>query len=425
MRISNISLQNFRNYEQCSLVLSDGCNILVGENAQGKSNLLEAVELLATGRSSRADKDEDLIRFHAQAMTCQLAFAANGQSQELKVSLAKVPTGSAFKGQTGTKIEKRISINGVMQKSLSDLIGRLLVVSFAASDLNLLRGGPRHRREWLDGLILKLKPRLYETYTNYSRCVAQRNRLLKAIFEKGKVTVSDQDQLLIWDKQVAELGAVLIKQRLRLLSELLPIAESEQSRISRNHETLSIRYYFKAPEQVSTGAGSGFGDSGEDEDDSATTLGAMPELDASGLASVSEQELAQTLMRLLKARRAEEIRRKQTTVGPHRDDLIVHLNGADALSFASQGQQRSIVLSLKMAELSLLKQSANDTAVFLLDDVLAELDEFRQSMLMSAVESGLQTIITTTHLSGFDPRWLENATIFKVHGGAIDDPALV
>lgn len=424
MRLVDVSLSNFRNYEQCRLDLNGGCNILVGENAQGKTNLLEAVELLATGRSARADKDDDFIRFQAQAMSCQLSFAQEGQTQELRISMARGTTGGAGKADGKARIEKRIAVNGVVQKSMSDLMGRLLVVTFSSGDLNLVRGGPRYRREWLDGLILKLKPRMYETYANYSRCVAQRNRLLKAIFEKGKVTVTDQDQLLVWDKQVAQLGASLIKQRLAMLSQLLPLAEVYQSRISRNNENLSIRYFFKAPDQSVSQRDS------EDEEPSQESGFDSPAMQFSGLdsdklAAIEEPELAKSLARLLKERRAEEIRRKQTTVGPHRDDLVIHLNCTDALSFASQGQQRSIVLSLKLAELELVRSATGDTPVLLLDDVLAELDEFRQSMLMSAVEGGLQTLITTTHLSGFDPRWLENATIFKVHGGTVEKPALV
>jgi DNA replication and repair protein RecF len=418
MFVSRVQLQNFRNYEQCNLELSSGRNILIGENAQGKSNLLEAIELLSTGRSARADKDNDLVRWTSATMTAELDFFAGGHQESLRIRMAKQAT--QMPSAPSNRFDKNIAVNGVTQKSLNDLLGRLLVVGFASYDLNLLRGGPKFRRDWLDSLILKLRPTFIESFSNYAKSITQRNRLLKGIFERGKVTVTDQDQLLVWDKQVARFGARIIKQRLALLAQLLPLAEAQQQRISRQSETLSIRYMFKAGEQNAEERM--WGDDAQEaasEKDAAVSTGP---LHADQLAAMEEIELAKTLMRLLKDRRHEEIRRKQTTVGPHRDDLIFCLNDADAVAFASQGQQRSIVLSLKMAEVALIREYANDSPVLLLDDVLAELDEFRQGLLMSLMEDGLQTIITTTHVSGFDPRWLKGSRIYRVHGGRISAP---
>ncbi|HEY9791314.1 MAG TPA: DNA replication and repair protein RecF [Candidatus Obscuribacterales bacterium] len=430
MFVSKVSLVNFRNYQQCQLLLRPGRNVLIGENAQGKSNFLEAIELLATCRSPRADKDADLILWNSEAMSAKVDFVAGGSEESLCVRMARTAglrppvQSSAAAGrppvQSSNRVEKLATINGVQQKSMTELLGRLLVVSFASHDLNLLRGGPKFRRDWIDSLILKLRPAFISTFSDYQKSVAQRNRLLKSIFERGKVTVTDQDQLLVWDKQVARFGAAIIKQRLAMLARLLPLAENQQQRISRQKELLSIRYMFKASEQLVEetwlGDEAEAADGGGDKDLSTGPLTAMQ------LQQMEEIELAKTLMRLLKERRAEEIRRKQTTVGPHRDDLIICLNDKDAVTFASQGQQRSIVLSLKMAEVALIRECCNDSPVLLLDDVLAELDEFRQALLMSVTEEGLQTIITTTHLTGFDPRWLEGSVIFKVHAGVIEQP---
>jgi DNA replication and repair protein RecF len=419
MFVSKVSLVNFRNYQQCELQLRPGRNVLIGENAQGKSNFLEAIELLATCRSARADKDSDLILWNSESMSAKVDFVAGGNEESLCVRMAKT-AGGRPPAQGSGRVEKLATINGVQQKSMNELLGRLLVVGFASHDLNLLRGGPKFRRDWIDSLILKLRPTFIGTFSDYQKSVAQRNRLLKSIFERGKVTVTDQDQLLVWDKQVARFGAAIIKQRLAMLARLLPLAESQQQRISRQKELLSIRYVFKASEQMVEETW--LGGEAEAADGSADKDLSTAPLTATQLQQMEEIDLAKTLMRLLKERRAEEIRRKQTTVGPHRDDLIICLNDKDAVTFASQGQQRSIVLSLKMAEVSLIRESSNDSPVLLLDDVLAELDEFRQALLMSVTEEGLQTIITTTHLTGFDPRWLEGSTIFKVHAGVIEQP---
>lgn len=411
MRVSKVRLSNFRNYSDCALILQSGRNILVGENAQGKTNFLEAIELLSTAKSSRADQDSDLIRWQAPHMVAQLEFDSRAGSQELRVAFAREVQQSNGKGG---RIEKRIGINGVTQKSLSDLIGRLLVVSFSSQDMYLLRGGPRYRRDWIDSLVVKLRPSLHEVYANYKKCVAQRNRLLKSICERGKVTVTDQDELLVWDKQLARFGARLVKERLAVLARLLPIAEDQQSRISRQKERLSIRYIFKASDGASNSS-----EEADDSEDSDSEISTGP-LDANQLSSMDEIEIAKTLMRLLKERRATEIRRKQTLLGPHRDDLVFCLNERDAVSFASQGQQRSIVLSLKLAELTMVRETLDESPVLLLDDVLAELDEFRQGLLMSVVEEDMQTIITTTHVTGFDPRWLDQAAIFRVHDGQVE-----
>lgn len=407
MRVSKVELQNFRNYESCQLQLQAGRNILVGENAQGKTNFLEAIELLSTGKSARADQDVDLIRWQAPHMVASLSFESRTGTQDLRLAFGRQ--------QASKRVDKRIAVNGVTQKTTADMVGRLLVVSFSTQDLNLLRGGPRYRRDWIDDVVTKLRPANLEYYLNYKKSLAQRNKLLKSMFERGKVTVSDQDQLLAWDKQVARFGARIIKERLSALARLLPIAEEQQTAISRQKESLSIRYVFKAND--SSGSQFLLDDDDNEQADSEVATGPLT---AEQLAAMEELDIARTLLKLLKEKRAEEIRRKQTLLGPHRDDLVFCLNSSDAVAFASQGQQRSIVLSLKMAELALVREAVDESPVLLLDDVLAELDEFRQGLLMSVVEQDMQTIITTTHVSGFHPRWLAGAAVFKVHEGQVE-----
>ncbi len=281
-------------------------------------------------------------------------------------------------------------------------------------DLNLLRGGPKYRRDWIDGVILRIRPTFLDVLSSYAKVISQRNRLLKNIFESKRVTVTDQDQLLAWDKQLARFGSQIIKERMRVLSELLPRAQENQSHLSGRRESLKADYYFKAPE------------SKEEESDIGDTVVpvAAPASSMTSLLAADENEIAHTLMRLLKERRREEIARKQSLIGPHRDDISLALNDSSAVTFASQGQQRSLVLSLKLAELERLTESCGESPVLLLDDVMAELDAGRQRLLMSAVGDNTQTIITTTHLAGFEPTWLEGATIYRVATGTIEKVAL-
>lgn len=225
------------------------------------------------------------------------------------------------------------------------------------------------------------------------------------LFEKGKVSVSDQDQLKAWDEQAARLGAQIIKQRIYLLNELLPEAERHQELISGHREKLTAEYLFRAPEVKEEGD--------EQPADGEQTV------PSTLLLEQSEDEIVATLMKMMRERRWEEIGRKQTLCGPHRDDIRFCLNDADAVEFASQGQQRSLVLSFKLAELERVQASLNESPVLLLDDVLAELDLNRQGHLMSLVKKDMQTLITTTHVTGFKPEWVEGAVFLQVEAGAI------
>ncbi|HEY9868919.1 MAG TPA: DNA replication and repair protein RecF [Candidatus Obscuribacterales bacterium] len=406
MRVKQIKLRNFRNYPDSVVDLAAGKTILIGANAQGKSNFLEAIEIASCGRSSRAEHDRDLIAWGQQEMSIEVLFERGGFEQTIAFRLAQRPGAR----KNAVSVERSIKINGLQQSSSKALGGRLVTVSFKSDDLNLLRGGPKHRREWIDGVALRLRPAFHDTLASYQKVISQRNRLLKELFEKHRVTVSDQDQLLAWDKQVARYGAQIIKQRLGLLAELLPLAERHQEHISGHQEKLAADYLFQVPEART-----------DPEDESWLDNGAplAERLCVEELSRAEAAEVAAHLLKLLKERRGEEIARKQTTIGPHRDDVTFTLNNASATSFASQGQQRSLVLSLKLAELELIGRNLDELPVLLLDDVLAELDLDRQSLLMSAVADSMQTVITTTHVSAFDPRWLEGACILKVAAGRV------
>lgn len=430
MRVRKVSLKNFRNYESCEIDLSAGKTILIGENAQGKSNFLEAMELISLGKSTRADNDAEMILWGKPSLSVRVDVVSRHGDHSLELELAKaLPQGRTAAGSKGGRLKRTVKMNGVTQPNARPLSTALITVSFKTTDLNLLRGGPKYRRDWIDSIAMRLRPALHDTYANYAKTLAQRNKLLKTIFEKGKVTVTDQDELLVWDKQLARFGAGIIKQRVDLLSAVMPVAAEHQRTLSRGTETLSAGYIFRSTDNSDTRNTSEFDDDDEDvapqgAGDSSAGQSASSGGESSSTAGLDVQQaelpdIARFLLKLLRERRHLEIRRKQTTVGPHRDDISFAINDAEATSYASQGQQRSLVLALKLAELGCVREAYDEAPVLLLDDVLAELDTFRQGLLMSAVGKEMQSIITTTHISDFDPFWLDGATVLAVSSGQL------
>ncbi len=416
MQANQITIKNFRNYKSATLDFSPRRNILIGENAQGKTNLLEAIELISLGRSDRAANDRELIALGEPETMIELTYEAKsmqGMSETVALIISQ-----------GERTSRKVRINGLTQpanaRSGGRFLSRLVTVSFKAQDLNLLRGGPKFRRDWLDQLAFKLKPGHNDLLGKYEKVVMQRNRLLKNLFEKGRLSVSDQDELKVWDKQLSYYGALVIKSRVDALEKAIPEAESYHASISGLREKLSCDYLFRqkeiedeAPAPESDEAGEGRGDQ---------ALPADKSLNTGDIYAMETKELALTIMGHLRKRRSEEIARRQTLTGPHRDDVSLVLNGLAATSYASQGQQRSLVLALKLAELKLVSQVLEEPPLLLLDDVLAELDLLRQGMLMQLVSEDMQTLITTTHLEGFRPEWLSGAQIVEVQGGTLKPP---
>lgn len=407
MRVKTVSLKNFRNYESAKAELCPKRNIVIGDNAQGKTNFLEAIEIVARGGTPRANRDSELIRRGSDRMHLEIAFESRGFEEKVALSIAY--TGTSKAGLRTT--ERQVKINGLSQAART--MKKLLVcVSFKSQDLNLLRGGPSYRRDWLDGMLTTIRPTAADALNRYAKVVTQRNRLLKNISERGRVTVTDQDELRVWDAQLTKLGAHVIKCRVALLDQLLPAAEKHQEHLSGNREILSASYLFKVAADRADAKDSD--DLAESEPDTAEEGVGLQDL-----IRASEEEIAQRIMRQLKQRRAEEIARKQSVVGPHRDDIDFRLDGVSATSFASQGQQRSLVLSFKLAELACVTEVLEEPPILLLDDVLAELDLKRQAQLMSLVDGSMQTIITTTHVDSFQPQWLDHATFFRVESGSL------
>lgn len=395
MLLKHVTVKNFRNYQDSTLELSPSRNLLIGENAQGKTNLLEAIEIMANMRRTRGASDKELVMVGQAQAFIEVGYVSQGIAESASLTYSLNP-----------RLSKTIKINGVKQtrNELSGRISRLTAVSFSSRDLSLLRGGPKDRRDWLDDVMGKLRHSLYELLCKYEKVVQQRNRLLKTLFEKGRVSVSDQDELKVWDTQLSRYGSRIIKSRVETLALILPGAEANQSRVSGLKEKLNAAYIFREHDQDEP--------QNEQEEGQSASVG--------DLVSATVEEIEERIAKSLKMRRAEEIARKQTLTGPHRDDISFDLNDLSAQSFGSQGQQRSLVLSLKLAELKLVEEHLAEPPLLLLDDVLAELDLSRQGMLMELVQDKMQTLITTTHLDGFRPEWLTGAQITKVVEGRLE-----
>jgi DNA replication and repair protein RecF len=375
MYLKSLHLHSFRNYTNQQVEFSAQKTILVGNNAQGKSNLLESVELLATLKSHRANRDRDLI----------LEGAANSQivaTLERKYGLAELAVTLRSSGRR-TLTRDRESLRRQL-----DFLGILNAVQFSSLDLDLVRGAPEIRRSWLDSLLVQLEPIYAKILHEYNRVLRQRNALLKSIRQKEteveKKVSLDLSQLELWDKQLAEIGTRVTRRRARVLKRLAPLAQAWHESISGKTEILEIHY---APNI-----------SWMDDDPSS---------------------VQQAFLEKIEQRRLAERQLGTSVVGPHRDEVEFKINQTPAKSYGSQGQQRTLVLALKLAELKLIEEVVGEPPLLLLDDVLAELDPNRQNQLLDAVQDRFQTLITTTHLNSFDAQWLRSSQILSVNAGQI------
>jgi DNA replication and repair protein RecF len=331
--LADLRFRDFRNYAALDVAVGEGVSVLAGPNAQGKSNFLEGVYMVAVGRSPRAGGDAEVIRF-GQDRAYLRASVRGARAHVLEVAVDR---------ESG---EKRIKVNGVPAQR-GQLLGRLVVVLAGPLDDEVVRGAPGYRRRVLDAALSQASPSYYFALTRYMRVIRQRNRLL----QEG----APEQALTPWDEQVVDLGAALIDRRRRFVQVLSARAGVRHARIAGGGERLEVAY-------VCT-AGSG--------------------------------EEREALRRGLAARRAEELRRGRSLVGPHRDDLRLAVNGIDLRMFGSRGQQRTAVLSLRLAEAELLREELGEWPLVLLDDVLADLDPSRQALLLREV-AGPQVILTHT-----------------------------
>jgi DNA replication and repair protein RecF len=381
MYLKSLHICNFRNYTDQSVAFSAAKTILVGNNAQGKSNVLEAVELLSALRSHRTSRDRDLIKDGAESALINGHLSRDTGDVELTMILR----------QSG---RRTVALNGVTQKRQLDFLGTLNMVQFSSLDLDLVRGGPDQRRQWLDALLIQLEPIYAHVLQQYNQVLRQRNALLKeqlksrlknqTLFTAGPTAPVSPSEMALWDAQLAVTGSRVIRRRARVLQRLAPIAQAWHQAISGSTEELIIRY---APNVEVV------------QDD--------PEI------------LQRAFLVRLQERAIAEYHQGSTLVGPHRDEVDYTINGTPARQYGSQGQQRTLVLALKLAELKLIEEVIGEPPLLLLDDVLAELDLSRQNQLLDAIQDRFQTLITTTHLGSFDAQWLNAAQILTVNAGTL------
>lgn len=368
MRIKQLVLNNFRNYQELSLTFGNGLTIITGENAQGKTNLLEAIFLLSLAKSHRTNHDQELILWEEDLASLEALIETKHYEFPLELILNK-------KG----KIAK---LNHIEQNKLSQFIGKFNVILFAPEDLQLIKGSPSQRRKFIDSELGQSHPVYLQELLNYQRILKQRNIYLK---KNGRSPQFDAMYFDILTEQLVEKASLLIQYRLTFIEALEKIAQPIHEALSNQREQLTITYESSSSK-----------------------------LDYSDRDTISSQ-----LLELFKQALTREKEQGITVYGPHRDDISFYLNGKKAQFFGSQGQQRTIVLSIKLAELELFNNITGEYPVLLLDDVLSELDDQRQMILMSHIENKVQTFLTTASIEGLKIHQLNNAEILYVQKGQV------
>ena len=376
MYLKKLHLRSFRNYSDRTVEFTARKTILVGDNAQGKSNLLEAVELLASLKSHRTTRDRELVLDTASAGQIEAVIERIHSTNELSIVFRK-------------KGRRTVAVNRENLRRQLDFLGVLNAVQFSSLDLDLVRGAPDSRRSWLDGLLIQLEPVYSSILQQYNQVLRQRNALLKKIRairqdeSLGSVD-SFEPQLRLWDEQLAAAGSRVTRRRARVVARLAPIAQSWHKKISGETEHLEVNYL---PNVEWT----------EDE----------------------PNKVQQAFLSKIGERRLAEQYQGKTVVGTHRDEIEFAIDRTPARYYGSQGQQRTLVLALKLAELKLIEEVIGEPPLLLLDDVLAELDPNRQKQLLEVIGDRFQTIITTTHIDSFNQDWIRDSQILKVKAGTI------
>lgn len=358
MYVSHLSLTEFRNYARLELELPARIHLFQGENAQGKTNLLEAIYYLATTKSPLASLDRELMRWEADEDVLPHSyvvgrFVRRQQERTLEVTLVKEP---APNGDGESVFRRQIKLDGAVRRAI-DVVGQLNVVLFLPEDIDLVGGAPGGRRRYLDVLLCQIDPVYCRTLSRYNRVLAQRNALLKQMRE-GTV---GQAELPYWDEQLSTLGAVVLSRRHEACVALAEHAASYQRQLTAGREALALRYESSA---------------------AAVAMGVATSHDTT--AEAQKDVLAQALKRSLRDDRGRGV----TQVGPHRDDLRFEINGHDVTIYGSRGQQRTVALALKLAEVELMAARVGEPPVLLLDDVVSELDRLRSDCLVEALGPG-------------------------------------
>lgn len=368
MHITHLKLKNYRNYHQLDLTFDHKVNVIIGENAQGKTNLMEAFYVLAFTKSYRTPRDKELILWGKDYAKIECSLVKKNRTIPLEIVIT-------HKG-------KKVKLNRLEQKRLSDYVGALNVVIFAPEDLDLVKGSPKIRRRFIDMELGQIQPSYLYHLTQYQHILKQRNHLLKQMqFAKSQ----DSSLLNILTDQLIEHAAILLERRFIFLDKLRKWSKPIHFQISRGLEELEILY--------------------------------NPTIDVSE--ELNKEKIEDIYLKTFQQLQEKEIERGTTLIGPHRDDLTFMVNQKDVKIFGSQGQQRTTALSIKLAELELIKNEIGEYPILLLDDVFSELDDFRQTHLLNTFQGKIQTFVSTTSVDGINHDTLNKADMFKVHNGTI------
>lgn len=355
MYIRNIKLKNYRNYSDLTLSFDERVNVILGNNAQGKTNLIEAIHLSSMGKSFRTSKESELIKFGDSLSFVDVSAIKDGDDLSIGIVLNK----------DGKKIIKK---DGVKLDKVSDLLKNILVVIFSPEDLKIVKEDPDKRRKFIDRELCQISPSYFNSLSSYKQVLIQRNTYLKENF-------IDNMLLDIWDMQMAEFGSKVISYRKKFIEKISKYSNEIHSSITENKENLILRY-------------------------------------KPSITSESKDEFYQ----ILKESRDNDIRQRTSSRGPHKDDFNFILNGINARSFGSQGQQRTCALSLKLAELSIIKEETGEDGILLLDDVMSELDLNRQEFLIKTLSNN-QIFITTTSIDKKILNAFPESKVFYIENG--------
>lgn len=366
MKIINLKLKNYRNCENIELDLNSKKVLIIGKNAQGKTNILESIYFISTLKSQRTSNNIELINFWAN----NFEICAEIEKSNVQISLD-------YYYDKSKKREIKVNKLKTRPKEFKNVFKTVL---FSTQDLLLLRGTPQDRRDWLDAAISQIYPAYDDRLSKYNKIRLQKNNLLKDYNQ-------NETLLEVYNEQLTVLGSNIIYLRKKFLKEVEKIAQEKHSAISES-EKLTINYDCNFLNE--------------------------------GIEESEIEQISQKFKEKLEERKKDEIIRGQTLVGPHRDDIIFYINNQEGTKFASQGQQRTVVLSLKLAELDIITNKTGEAPVLLLDDVLAELDDIRQNYLLKTIDKNTQTIITSVDTLLFDEKFLEDVKIYKINNGKVE-----
>lgn len=361
MHVKYLQLFNFRNFNKLFIELNKGANVFVGDNAQGKTNILEAIYYCSLAKSHRTNRDKELINW-------------NGTEAYIKLYVCKTRLDKKIEIKIFKEGKKGVNINSIKVQKLSELVGSFNVIMFSPEDLNIVKNSPSHRRKFLDIELCKLSSRYYYSLTQYKKILNERNLAIKK-------WNTNSDIIDVYDKQLSEFGAIIIKDRISYVEKLNQKGIKIHGDITSKSEVIEIKYLTPIK---------------------------------------GSDNIEEKLYSLLCKNRKRDIESRTTSIGPHRDDFSIDINGADARIFGSQGQQRTSVLTIKFSALAIIKELTGEYPVLLLDDVLSELDTKRQEYILNSIKE-VQTLITCTGINDIRKHLNCESKIFEVMLGELKE----